>query len=251
MPLRYVEEKLLKDKAMRKDPRLRHHLPETLPWSPGILAIMISRYPTVFIKPDVGSLGNGIVRVKKQKNHRLQVSWGLHHREVDRNSLLPVLRTLLSPRRAYLVQQGLQLAKYRNRLLDIRVFMQKPDKAWRISGKVVRVGAPGRFVTNYHQGARPETVENVLSALYPRDPDKVKHTIREINQVSAMAAKALDREFPGLRTLGIDIAVDNKGRVWIIEVNTAPTFNTFRALKDKTMYYRILRRARIIQAKYG
>ncbi len=128
--------------------------------------------------------------------------------------------------------------------------MQKPNSDWLISGKVVRVGAARRFVTNYHQGGKPKTLKTVLGSIYKDQPDTVKTIIRSIDNTSTITAKVLDRNFPGIRQLGIDIAVDTDGRIWIIEANTSPAFLTFKHLKNKTMYHRILKRFRYIRSKY-
>ncbi|WP_391563884.1 YheC/YheD family protein [Paenibacillus cremeus] len=39
---------------------------------------------------------------------------------------------------------------------------------------------------------------------------------------------------------GLDIGLDNKGRIWIIEANLKPNIFPFLLLKDKTMYRRIM-----------
>ncbi len=242
---------MLKEYTMRKHRVLRRHLPETHWYSGKRLHEMVRQYPSVFVKPDKGSQGKGIVRVRRQSRHRYQVSWGLKHKEVRRSSLLTELKKVLQSRHRYLVQQGLNLARYRKRLFDIRVYMQKPRSHWYVSGKVVRVGAAGRFVTNYYQGARPESVEKVLGSLFLMTNQKWKKTTRKkINSISKILAKVLDGKFPGIRHLGIDIGIDDDGRIWIIEANTNPANQTFKRLKDKKMYRKIKDRRRYILKKY-
>ncbi|BCJ86929.1 hypothetical protein skT53_19140 [Effusibacillus dendaii] len=211
---------------------------------------MMKRYPTLFIKPDKGSLGKGIVRLKRYKNRKIKISWDLRHRKVKKSSVWKELQKILKPKRTYLIQQGLKLAKYKNRPVDIRVYMQKPKSKWHISGKVVRVAAAGKFVTNYSQGGRPKSLKTVLRSIYKNRPRKVKRTIRSIDKISTTAAKVLNRKFPRIRQLGIDIAVDTEGRIWIIEANKNPGFMLFKKLKDKTMYRRIVKRRRYIYSRY-
>jgi glutathione synthase/RimK-type ligase-like ATP-grasp enzyme len=246
MTSRRVHGKLLKGNAMYKSFILRRHLPRTYPYNPVTLKRMMTRHPDVFIKPDKSSQGEGIVRLKRLNRDIILISWKLNHRKIRRNKVGRALKKLLQPRRTYLVQQGLKLAKYNNRLVDIRVYMQKPKSTWFVSGKVVRVAAPGRFVTNYSQGATPETVQKVLFSIYKKHPRQANHIIRRIDRLSIIAAKVLDRRFPGIRQLGIDIAVDSNGRIWIIEANTTPGFKTFKHLRDKSMYRRIVLRRNYI-----
>ncbi|MNY10814.1 Endospore coat-associated protein YheD [compost metagenome] len=249
MPFRRLQSKLLKDRAMRRSSLLRSHLPETRPYHPYVLRRMLNQHSTVFVKPDKGSQGRGIVRLKRIKNRGVHISWGLNNRKVNRKFMIRELHQRLRPYQSYLVQQGLQLTKYHNRLIDIRVFLQKPGSKWLISGKVVRVGAAGRFVTNYSQGGKPVHLPKVLNSIYHDNPQKVQAIIQKVDQVAYHAAAALNSKFPGIRVLGIDIGLDRSGRIWIIEANTRPGTQLFKNLGDKSMYQTIVTRRQIIDHK--
>lgn len=248
MPVRTVNSKLLKGRAMLKNPLLRRHLPVTRPFKKKVLKKMMKRHRTLFIKPDNGSQGIGIVRLKRKKR-RVQVSWGWRHRKVRKKAVGPVLKRILQPNRTYLIQQGIKLVRYKKRYIDLRVYMQKLNSKWLISGIVVKVGAAHRFITNYHQGGRPETIEKVLGSIFKKQ-STVKRMVQQIKIICMTAATTLDRNFPGIRQLGIDIAIDKKRKIWIIEANTKPAFELFKGLKNKTMYHRIMKRRQLIYAKY-
>lgn len=249
MSVRIVYGKLRKGNAMRSDSMLRRHLPETHPYKPAAVRTMLRKYRSVFIKPDKGSLGKGIIRIGRVNSDKVRISWGLRHREIPKSMAVRTLAKLLRRNSTYLIQQGLELEKYKGRIFDIRVFMQKPQSKWFISGRVVRVGTPGKFVTNYSQGASPATIEKVFRSIYKNRPNKAAQMIKKIDALCFALARRMDRKFPGVRELGIDIGVDRNSYIWIIEANTAPQFNTFRRLGDKTMYKRILARHRIIYKK--
>lgn len=246
MSVRVVNGKIQKGNAMLSNPVLRPHIPETYPYKWVTARKMMGKYRTLFIKPDKGSGGSGIVRMRRLSSGKIEISWGLRHREFPETKAVWALHRLLQLKRTYLVQQGLELGTFKNRIFDIRVFMQKPHSEWFISGKVVRVGAFGKFVTNYSQGALPKTIEEVFSSVYKNQPNKAVQTIRHIEKLCLALAKTLDRKFPGIRELGVDVAIDRKGHIWIIEANTAPKFQTFKRLRNKTMYQRIVKRHRYI-----
>lgn len=248
MPFRKVKSKLLKARAMQKSRVLRSHLPETHRYAPHHLKRMLNRYPSVFVKPENGSQGVGIIRLKRLKRG-VDISWDLRNIRVRDHSVSLALRDRMHPRRSYIIQQGIPLAKYRNRLIDIRVYMQKPDRKWLISGKIVRVGAAGRFITNYSQGGRPVTLEAILGSIYRNNGRRIAATKRKIDQVAFETARILDRVFPGIRILGIDMGLSEDGRVWIIEANTRPGFELFKHLKDRSMYQAIVHREQIIASR--
>ncbi|GIP23850.1 YheC/YheD family protein [Paenibacillus sp. J22TS3] len=250
MPFRKVKSKLLKARAMQRSRVLHPHLPETHGYHPHHLRRMLLRYPSVFVKPDNGSQGVGIIRVKRAGKGIVDIGWDLRSMRVRERSTADALRGRMHRGRSYIIQQGIPLARYKNRLIDIRVYMQKPDSKWHISGRIVRAGAKGRFLTNYSQGGRPVALEAVLNAIHHHNSAKVKTSLRKIDQVSYGAARALDQAFPGIRILGIDLALDKSGRIWIIEANTRPGFELFKHLRDRSMYQTIIRREHIIASRF-
>jgi glutathione synthase/RimK-type ligase-like ATP-grasp enzyme len=209
---------------------------------------MLKQHNTVFIKPDKGSGGYGIIRIRKIDGYRFEVSKGTKKSLVSRKNLSSYIRKITRPSSSYLVQQGIQLARYRGHPFDFRIYMQKPRNSWVVSGKVTRVAAPGRFLTNYHQGAKPVTVPEVLRSVLNNNK-KVAGVIQQIDQLSMATARILDDKFPGIRELGIDIAMEKSGKLWILEANTRPGSATFRLLSDKTMYDRIQKNRRYIYNK--
>jgi glutathione synthase/RimK-type ligase-like ATP-grasp enzyme len=233
---------------MIRSPLVRKHHPLTRRLNQESLTDMLKKHRTVFIKPDKGSGGHGIIRVRKKAKDVFEVRKGTRRILVSRKNLMGYIRKVTRPSSSYLVQQGIQLARYRGRPFDFRIYMQKPKKSWIISGKVTRVAASGHFLTNYHQGAKPVTVPKVLKRALKNDK-KAASIIKQINQLSLATARVLDARFPGLRELGIDIAMDKKGKLWVLEANTSPGFTTFRLLSKKNMYYRILRNRRYIYSR--
>src|SRR5690606_13043933 len=61
----------------------------------------------------------------------------------------------------------------------------------------------------------------------------------QINEISVIAAKHLQRHYKHIRTVGLDVAVDKYGKVWIIEANFTPSISLFRKLRNRSMYKRI------------
>jgi len=221
-------------RGMLQNHILRPHLPETHWMTDSRTLRMLKSYSSVFIKPDLGSQGNGIIRVNKL-NSGYEVRHGSSRRIVGSESVLRAVHSFRRSRNGYLVQKGLSIARYHGKIFDIRVYLQKPDHKWIISGMVARVAAPNKFLTNYHQGGHAEPLQKVLLNLFHNNQSKVDACHRKIEQLSNTIAGMVSK-WSLTRELGIDLALDKNGYIWILEANSHPGHRLFTQLPDRTMY---------------
>lgn len=250
MSIRDLRRKIVITEALTSHSSLRKYVPESRWFNAKNLSEMLNRYSTVFIKPDTGCQGNGIIRVKRISKKRFQICIDRNCRKIQQEDLLPAIRKKMRSSSSYLIQRGIDLARYKGRPIDFRILMQKPRKHWEISGRVVRVAASGRFLTNWHKGGHAATVEKVLKRVLDRK-SKISRIDRQLDRLSRTMAEVLDRRFPGIRELGLDIALDRSGLLWILEANTGPAYFLFKELKDKSMYKRIRRNHKYIKRVYS
>src|SRR5665647_1291020 len=120
---RHIVSKWKKTKVILQNSALRTYVPDTKKMTRASLQDMLNRYSMVYIKPDCGTYGIGVMRVEmasgsEAKPFRYQA--GVVKKSFARfddmyNSILKQTR-----RRLYLVQKGIHLTKYRNRRFDIR-----------------------------------------------------------------------------------------------------------------------------------
>lgn len=64
--------------------------------------------------------------------------------------------------------------------------------------------------------------------------------LSKICTISLRVAKQLNHSEPGLCIVGLDVGLDIRGKVWIIEANHRPEIAPFLLFKDKTMYRKIM-----------
>lgn len=233
-----IASKALKTTVLMKNDRVASYIPETKWFHHQTLIEMLKKYSCVYIKPDKGTGGGGILSVRRIYVDQVEVCDLYHKKRIHILQLYGWLRRKLRPSQRYILQRGIDLADVRGRPFDLRVFMQKPKKNWLISGMAAKIAAPGKIVTNFCKGGQP--IE-ATKALYfaTKDHEKVKKIIIEIYYLSKEIAKILNRQFAGLRELGIDLGIDKQNRIWIFEVNTQPHFQMFRKLKNRQMYNHI------------
>src|SRR5690606_23262967 len=135
--------------------------------SPRDLAAMLARYPSIYIKSVHGGKGIDIWQVNALGQGRYAV------RHTDRRgrsrgstttSLGPLTRAILRrPRQPFIAQARLWLMRWRDRIFDIRVLVQKDGTGqWQITGMGLRVGPKGSIVSNLHGGGTAMPPEPVL-----------------------------------------------------------------------------------------
>ncbi|MNR59562.1 Tubulin-tyrosine ligase family protein [compost metagenome] len=62
----------------------------------------------------------------------------------------------------------------------------------------------------------------------------------ELKQLGVSVGHNFDQNFKGFRELGLDVAIDNKGKPWILEVNTRPQFYPLKNMSNRKLYKRIV-----------
>ncbi|MFC4077268.1 YheC/YheD family protein [Salinithrix halophila] len=237
---RQIASKALKTQVMLTNAGLRKFIPATSWYSGKALEKMMAAFPTVFIKPDKGGGGAGIVRVR-QREDSIEICYRKECRCTDSRSLHTVLDNFLNPHKRYLIQQGIEMAKVGGRPFDIRILMQKPKSEWMVGGMAAKVAAKGLFITNHCKGGKPLPVEEALDRAYGQGNPLKSTILSDLIQIGRLTAEVLDSRFPGIRELGLDVGPDSEGRLWIFEVNTRPNFHLFRRL-ERDQYRRIIHR---------
>ena len=203
----------------------------------------------LYIKPDSGSFGNGVIRVEKllgDEGFRFQSGTSVHtFRSFD--SLFEGLEHVRAKKR-YLAQKGIHLLKHRNRRFDVRVMVQRnPKGEWETTGIIGRLGHPSKIVTNYHSGGALTPLETLLSG--HMNGAKQKEFRAALRLLGVRTAVQLSTRYPGLKEIGLDVAVDTEFKPWILEVNTKPDPYIFRRLQDKEIFRRIRRYAAAYSSK--
>jgi len=226
---------------MRKYSEIAGYLPETRWATKSNIQDMLNKYSSLYVKPDKGTGGHGIYKIAKSGRGYVSKSGTVTRRFASLGALCRSFRKLPHNGK-YVAQRGIGLLKHNHRPFDIRVMVQK-DKRGRLkaTGIVGRLARPGKIVTNFHSGGKPLPVETLLSS-YLRDQNRAKY-IKELEALGQRASEVLQKCYRSKPAFGVDIAIDSRMKPWVLEINTKPDKSIFNALRDKTMYRRILRYA--------
>lgn len=215
--------------ALGTNAKLQKYLPESYLLSGyPTLKKMCAAYRTVFLKPVRGSLGKGIIRISRQENgHYQTMTTSLEGIKKHSYSSLAKLFSSLSgkiKKTRYQIQQGLDLIRINKRNVDFRALMHK-DKSgkWAVTSIVARIAGGNHFVSNLARGGTLSSVKDALAL--SGIPVSAKQTApARMNQAALDIALGLEAAIPyHFGELGIDLAMDTTGKIWLLEVNSKPS----------------------------
>lgn len=215
--------------ALGTDEKLKKYLPESYSMkSYSTLKKMCTAYPVVFLKPVRGSLGKGIIRISRQEDGSFHTfTTSLEGVKKSSYSSLTKLYSSLSNKlnkNRYQIQQGLDLVRIQKRNVDFRALVHKNKKGkWSVTSVVARIAGGNHYVSNLARGGTLAKVKDVLAM--SSIPTSAKQSASErMEQAALHIAKGLEETIPShFGELGIDLAVDTTGRIWLLEVNSKPS----------------------------
>lgn len=240
--------KWLKTKVLLDNDRIRPLIPETRKFSRSNLSEMIRKYGMIYVKPERGTYGNGVMKVEQESSGRYAYQFEQKRLIFDQFDAFYSSLSRRIGKRSYLIQKGIYLLKHNNRRFDIRVMVQlSPDKKWEATGIIGRLGHPQKIVTNYHSGGKPMDFHKLLESHASLARRNVLY--QELQEVGLQIARHMGKKYPFLRQIGVDVGLDHSMKPWIIEVNVKPDPYIFNQLKDKSMYRKVIRYYRYYNKK--
>lgn len=201
---------------------------------------MLNRDKIVIIKPSKGSWGNGVLKISKLDNEKYEVHGGNQIKIFKGKKQLERYLSLIKRRRATLIQYCIPLATINGKPMNFRYVVQRKrgDNNWEITGKHGKIAQDGYFITNVQRGSHIVTVETALLRSNITNL-KLEKIISDLDRLALRLAKYLTPRYKSQFIWGFDLAVDKKGKVWLIEANCGPQINAFYTLEDSSMIKKI------------
>ncbi len=220
---------------LQQDNSIQHMLPHTIQYDLKQISNMLKQHNFIYLKPTNGSLGGGIIRLTKAHKTFLY-QYATMNGTITRAVSSPVeLSKMLSRRigkNPYIIQQGLALVTYEKRPVDFRVLVQKNKEGkWSVTSSVARIANDHHIVSNLARGGTLRKVPELLNELSLSK----KPSSGEIQKTAITIAKAFEKHAQGhFAELGIDLALDTKGRIWLLEINSKPSKTDDTVLNQNT-----------------
>ena len=225
--------------ALAQDSALQRYLPESHALNGfAILKKMCNNYSSVFLKPVRGSLGKGILRISKEDGggYRLLSTTPLGTRKQSYPSLAKLFASIAPKMKTtrYQIQQGLPLMELGRRPVDFRALVQKNGNGkWGVTSIVARTAGSNHFVSNLARGGTLSTVREAIGK--SNLPPGAKESSQvQLPRAALAIARGVETYIPAhFGELGIDLALDQSGRIWLLEVNSKPSKNDNTPLNDQ------------------
>lgn len=225
--------------------QLKIFLPDTnIYHNPESVIEMLKIFNKLYVKPVAGMRGNNIYKIHQEKDTVRISSFQNNSAIVQSFNNDGKLREYLSSvlqNGKYLVQQGLDLIEYNGSIIDFRIIMQK-DRSfnWRCSGIIGRYGLPNSIVSNISKGGSAFKIQEFLKNHLGMSPGEIFIFKERVILFCKEACHVLDELGLLCGTLGLDIGIDKKGHLWLIEINNRDPDPTIALdVQNKLLYYKI------------
>ncbi len=221
---------------IKQNGELRNYLPPTeYPLEYKRLRQFIDLHHKVILKPVHLSRGRGICVIEKTDSKykvidfrpRHPIIYELYNDDLFLNffNIYPDLFD------KYMIQKYIPLSRIGNSPFDIRVVMQKrADRKWGCAGIECRVSNNG-YLTNISRGGYALSLGEALQQAGIKDNESL---MEQINELCQKICLYLDTSGEHFAEFGIDIAVDNEQKLWLIEANVFPSFKGFKKINTDT-----------------
>jgi hypothetical protein len=216
-------------KALKSRAELSTFLPVTQPYNQKNLSAFIDKFSEVFIKPRSSSVGKGIIKVTQKPGGKFLYQYANRRRAMvskttTGEALFNKLKKHMDEDKDYLLQQGIDLARYKGDVFDLRTLVQKNGKGrWELTGIGVRIAAPNNFLTHVPNGGRTASFRDIMYQVFGSSNTVRRQIDSQIESIVKYLPECLEKKLNlSLAVLSIDIGVDSAGKLWIIEVNSKP-----------------------------
>lgn len=186
---------------------------------------------TIYIKNCTGSNGRGVMRIEKLYNNTYILSYFkkkvIKEKLNNFNMLISRINKLFPKRSKIIIQSAIDLIRVDNNVVDMRATVQR-DGYGKISivAFPVRIAASGSPVTSTKSKSTVYTFEDFFITHMKYNEDKIIKLKDEIKVFLKKIYLSIEKYYGKYGEIGIDFAIDKKGKLWFIECNAKPGKDT-------------------------
>jgi len=216
------------------DDALKQFIPDTTLLTYKKMNKFLGLYNKVIIKPINGYLGERVYFIEKEMDDyfvKYTRSKKQFTKKITDNELFNFYKDHFQHNSLFLIQPWIHFKKYKEKIFDVRISIQKNIIAkWEITGIVTRIACESSIVTNVAQGGKAIPFAEVKTVLETDTQDR-------INQLSYMVANTLEKLYPSTIDLGLDIGIDEENNLWFIEANFCDQRYAYKLANNYDMWF--------------
>lgn len=214
-------------KRLSKYNEINHYIPYTEMYT-GMDDVfsMLQKYKFIFLKSFYGTQGKDVLSIK-QNDNRYKLNFndrGIKELVLDDTKQLEEIVKNFINGEYFIIQQGIRLLKFNGRSLDFRVLIEKNEKGqWEAIYNHCRIAKNKLTITSQSQGGDFALYEQLYPLLKnsPYSKGYIPNN-QELVDATIKIAYYIEKEFGPQGELGMDMAIDDEGKIWFIEVNARP-----------------------------
>lgn len=190
----------------------------------------LEKYKKIIVKPAGGSQGKGIRFIEKTAHHYI-VNENNTTSELDKEQLDIFLQQLNTAR--YIVQPYIQSLTDEGLPYDIRIHVRRGENGkWTPVKIYPRIGRGDGITSNLSQGGSIGRLKPFLKRAFPEDWKNVE---AKLNKLAVSFPSYFQKSYKKpLDAIGLDIGIDEHGKLWLFEVNSYPGSTMFE-LESQTV----------------
>lgn len=244
--IRYLSKPLTNKWGMHQilseNSEIAEHLPATVRYNGNKHLIrFLKKHKRIYLKPSSGTGGRGIVRMQQLGSSSFLIQGRDQNRHIIPEQTVSELQieTKLSTWKLnsrYIVQQGIPLTLKNGRVHDFRMLVQKDGTGeWQVTGCAGRIGPKRSVTSNLHGGGTAVPMISLLRSRF-QDEAVIEGIKEDAYRLGMKVARFAEEKFGPQCEMGIDLAIDPKGKVWLLEVNPKPSREVFYRIGEREAY---------------
>ncbi|GLX69606.1 YheC/YheD family protein [Paenibacillus glycanilyticus] len=189
---------------------------------------MLQKHPFLYLKPESGKAGKGIMTVRVVPDKPLPYLLKVQENKKSSTFSCSDFQKLWNRIKKecagepYIAQQGILLASFNDRRFDLRALVQKNDRGkWDLTGIGARVAGSSSITTHVPRGGSIEDPEKLLRSSF--NADQARRILIKAKKTSIMIARQIEKGSGSmLGEMSMDLGIDSEGHIWFFEANSKP-----------------------------
>lgn len=211
---------------------IKNYLPETILYKNfNDIFFMLNKYNIIFLKSSYGSRGKQVVSIEKTYNNykiefydkELKIYFAQNISELKKFTENLIIEKQAQGHKSFIIQQGIPTIKYNGHSMIFRIDIVKNEYGkWETMRPYGIYSSGNSNITNFCIGDTQVHFKDIYPKLKDMHSSITLPTEEDIMATIEKLAIFIEKSFGTYGEIGIDIVLDENGKLWFIEGNSKP-----------------------------